>query len=74
LPPKRHLCGDLRFARPCGGRRIDAEAYFDGLAEGMAAAKASTGIECRMIIVGVRHLGAEKVEAAARLAAAGRTR
>lgn len=44
-------------------------AYFDGLAEGIAQAKASCGIECRMIIVGVRHLGAEKVEAAARLAA-----
>jgi len=44
-------------------------AYFDGLAEGIAQARASSGIECRMIIVGVRHLGAEKVEAAARLAA-----
>lgn len=43
-------------------------AYFDGLADGIATAKASTGIECRMIIVGVRHLGADKVEAAARLA------
>jgi adenosine deaminase len=47
---------------------LSPTAYFDGLADGMAAAKASTGIECRMIIVGVRHLGAEKVEAAARLA------
>ncbi|OCW58063.1 adenosine deaminase [Hoeflea olei] len=44
-------------------------AYFDGLAAGIGAAKASTGIECRMIVVGVRHLGAERVEAAARLAA-----
>ncbi|MCY0092948.1 adenosine deaminase [Hoeflea ulvae] len=43
-------------------------AYFDGLADGIAQAKLSSGIECRMIIVGVRHLGAEKVEAAARLA------
>lgn len=47
---------------------LSPTAYFDGLAEGIAAAKASTGIECRMIIVGVRHLGADKVEAAARLA------
>ncbi|WP_412050693.1 adenosine deaminase [Hoeflea sp. Naph1] len=44
-------------------------AYFDGLADGIAAARSSTGIECRMIIVGIRHLGADKVEAAARLAA-----
>ncbi|AKI02771.1 adenosine deaminase [Hoeflea sp. IMCC20628] len=47
---------------------LSPSAYFDGLAEGIAQAKASTGIECRMIIVGIRHLGAEKVEAAARLA------
>lgn len=48
---------------------LSHRAYFDGLAEGIAQAKASSGIECRMIIVGVRHLGAEKVEAAAKLAA-----
>ena len=47
---------------------LSPAAYFDGLADGIAAAKTSTGIECRMIIVGVRHLGADKVEAAARLA------
>lgn len=47
---------------------LSPAAYFDGLADGIAAAKASTGIECRMIIVGIRHLGADKVEAAARLA------
>ncbi|MEM5470993.1 adenosine deaminase [Hoeflea sp. AS60] len=47
---------------------LSPSAYFDGLADGIAAAKASTGIECRMIIVGIRHLGAEKVEAAARVA------
>jgi len=48
---------------------LSPAAYFDGLAEGIAQAKASAGIECRMIVVGVRHLGAGKVEAAARLAA-----
>jgi len=48
---------------------LSTSAYLDGLAQGIAAAKASTGIECRMIIVGVRHFGAEKVEAAALLAA-----
>ena len=47
---------------------LSPAAYFDGLAEGIAAAKTSTGIECRMIIVGVRHFGADKVEAAAKLA------
>ncbi|MDF1610369.1 adenosine deaminase [Hoeflea sp. YIM 152468] len=47
---------------------LSSEAYFEGLAEGIAQAKASSGIECRMIIVGIRHLGPEKVEAAARLA------
>tara|TARA_R110002020_G_scaffold266265_2_gene481182 strand:+ start:5986 stop:6954 length:969 start_codon:yes stop_codon:yes gene_type:complete len=48
---------------------LTPESYFDGLARGIEAAKASTGIECRMIIVGIRHFGADKVEAAARLAA-----
>lgn len=48
---------------------LSPEAYFNGLASGIEAARASTGIECRMIVVGIRHLGAEKVEAAARLAA-----
>lgn len=48
---------------------LTPESYFDGLAQGIDAAKASTGIECRMIVVGIRHFGAEKVEAAARLAA-----
>lgn len=48
---------------------LSPQAYFDGLAAGIADAKAATGIECRMIVVGVRHFGANKVEAAARLAA-----
>lgn len=48
---------------------LSAEAYFDGLGAGIAAARSKTGIECRMIVVGIRHLGAAKVEAAARLAA-----
>jgi adenosine deaminase len=47
-----------------------AEAYIEGLAEGIARAKDKSGIECRMIVVGVRHLGAEAVEGAARFAAA----
>jgi len=48
---------------------LSPESYFDGLAQGIARARETTGIECRMILVGIRHLGAEKVEAAARLAA-----
>lgn len=48
---------------------LTPDAYIRGLAEGIAAAKMSTGIECRMIIVGIRHFGAAKVEAAANYAA-----
>lgn len=47
---------------------LSPAAYLDGLAAGIEAAKQSSGIECRMIVVGVRHLGAEKVEAAAKFA------
>ncbi|MXN66437.1 adenosine deaminase [Stappia sp. GBMRC 2046] len=36
--------------------------YVSGLAEGMERAKAETGIEGRMIAVGVRHFGARAVE------------
>ena len=48
---------------------ISPQAYFDGIAAGIDKAEAEYGIICRMIIVGVRHLGAEKVEEAARIAA-----
>lgn len=48
---------------------LSRQAYIEGLAEGIAAAKTTTGIECRMIVVGVRHLGTESVIAAARFAA-----
>lgn len=48
---------------------LSTESYFGGLAEGIARARTSWGIECRMIIVGIRHLGAAAVEEAARLAA-----
>lgn len=48
---------------------LSTESYFSGLAEGIGRARAARGIECRMIIVGIRHLGAEAVEEAARLAA-----
>ncbi|MBO0662390.1 adenosine deaminase [Jiella sp. MQZ9-1] len=48
---------------------IAPERYAAGIADGIARARAETGIEARMIVVGVRHLGAEAVEAAARFAA-----
>ena len=48
---------------------LSPKAYTDALGEGMARAKAKTGIEGRMIVTGVRHFGVESVEAAARFAA-----
>ncbi|MGV8937878.1 MAG: adenosine deaminase [Allorhizobium sp.] len=35
--------------------------YIDGLARGIISAREKTGIECRMIIIGERHLGPENV-------------
>ncbi|TFF25148.1 adenosine deaminase [Jiella endophytica] len=46
----------------------EPEIYARGLAAGIARAKRESGIEARMIVVGVRHLGPEAVEAAARFA------
>ncbi|NGO53650.1 adenosine deaminase [Allomesorhizobium camelthorni] len=48
---------------------LSPKAYTDALGEGMARAKAKTGIEGRMIVTGVRHVGLESIEAAARFAA-----
>ncbi|MEP2980145.1 MAG: adenosine deaminase [Lentilitoribacter sp.] len=48
---------------------LSAQAYIDGLAAGIDAAQSEFGIISRMIIVGVRHLGADKVEKAAQIAA-----
>ena len=48
---------------------LSPQAYTDALGEGMARAKAKTGIEGRMIVTGVRHVGLESIEAAARLPA-----
>lgn len=47
---------------------LSAQAYTDALGEGMRRAKAKTGIEARMIVTGVRHVGVESVETAARFA------
>lgn len=45
---------------------LDPKEYIEGIAEGMRRAKASTGIEARMIATGLRHLGPEGVDEAAR--------
>jgi adenosine deaminase len=48
---------------------ISPTAYTNALGEGMERAKAKTGIESRMVVTGVRHMGVESIEAAARFAA-----
>ncbi len=48
---------------------IGADAYISGLAEGAERAKAKTGIETRLLIVGIRHFGPERVVRAAEYAA-----
>ena len=48
---------------------LTADAYIDGLLAGMESAKAKTGIESRMMVSGVRHLGVDRVIAAAEYAA-----
>lgn len=48
---------------------LSPKSYLEGLEAGIVRARAYSGIECRMIVVGIRHFGAEAVEAAARLAA-----
>ena len=48
---------------------LSPQAYATALGEGIARANAKTGIEARMIVIGIRHFGVERVEAAARFAA-----
>ncbi|GAB1580713.1 adenosine deaminase [Phyllobacterium phragmitis] len=48
---------------------LDPRAYVEGLAEGIERARYATGIECRMIAIGLRHMGPEAVERAARFVA-----
>lgn len=49
---------------------LDPKAYIEGLAEGIRRAGSAAGIECRMIATGLRHMGPEAVERAARFVAA----
>jgi adenosine deaminase len=48
---------------------LSPKTYTNALGEGILRAKAKTGIEARMIVIGVRHVGVEAVEQAARFAA-----
>ena len=48
---------------------LSPEAYTEALGEGIMRANAKTGIEGRMIVTGVRHVGVEAIERAARFAA-----
>jgi adenosine deaminase len=48
---------------------LSPAAYTEALGEGIRRAHDKTGIEGRMIVTGVRHVGVEAVEAAARFAA-----
>nr|WP_314090885.1 adenosine deaminase [uncultured Shinella sp.] len=48
---------------------IGADAYMRGLAEGAERAKVKTGIETRLLVVGIRHFGPERVVKAAEYAA-----
>jgi adenosine deaminase len=48
---------------------LSPAAYVAALGEGMKRARELTGIESRMIVIGVRHFGTAAVEAAARFAA-----
>ncbi|OLP62278.1 adenosine deaminase [Xaviernesmea oryzae] len=48
---------------------IGADAYLEGLGQGILAAKEKTGIEARMLITMIRHLGPERAERTAAYAA-----
>jgi adenosine deaminase len=47
---------------------LSPQAYTEALGEGIARARAKTGIEARMVVTGVRHFGVEAIEKAARFA------
>ncbi len=48
---------------------LSPQAYTDALGEGIARARSKTGIEGRMIVTGVRHVGVGSIENAAHFAA-----
>ena len=59
------------FISPDHGEAVGLAAgdYIEGLAAGIVSARKKTGIECRMVIIGERHLGPENVLRRARFAA-----
>ncbi|MDI6837572.1 MAG: adenosine deaminase [Rhizobiaceae bacterium] len=59
------------FISPDHGEAVGLPAldYIEGLAAGIRSAKERAGIECRMIIIGERHLGPENVLNRAKFAA-----
>ena len=59
------------FVSPDHGEAVGLppDDYIGGLAAGILSAREKTGIECRMVIIGERHLGPENVLARARWAA-----
>lgn len=59
------------FISPDHGNRIGlgADHYMSGISDGVMRARAQTGIECRLVVVGERHFGPESVIAAAKYAA-----
>lgn len=64
------------FVSPDHGEAVGlgAGGYIAGISRGIEAAKVRSGIECRMVVVGLRHKGPERVEWAARYAANCRNR
>lgn len=52
------------------GAGLDPAVYVEGLAEGMERARNAAGIESRMIATGLRHMGPDAVDGAARWIAA----
>lgn len=59
------------FISPDHGEAVglSPDDYVGGLAAGILSAREKTGIECRMVIIGERHLGPENVLARAKWAA-----
>ena len=68
LASQNCIYGEI-FASPEHAARIGCSyiTLIEAISEGISLAKSATGIEGRIIVTGVRHVGAEAVEEAARL-------
>ena len=71
LASQNALYGEI-FASPDHAARIGCSytTLIEAIAEGIYRAREATGIEGRIVVTGVRHVGAEAVEQAARLTVA----